>query len=187
MGNGRHGRPRKDENGNGSISDDATYLARILEAGGNVSKAAVEFGYDGTRTFYTVIARLRKRVNGDMQENDPAYDTLYRFDKKLQKPKWTEEGIKLAKDGLKLLRIKRNIDHKEEGDRLRNIHLTVCKTPLYPHTEIVVATSEPDSNFVLYFTCRSCLMVMRHDDTEEFAEYRKAHPELYLPGSGAFF
>lgn len=179
MRDGTRGRPRKDENVNGSVSDDATYLTFIWEAEGNVSKAAANLGHEGTKSFYNVLTRLRKRINGPRQLSDPSYDFLYTFDKKLQKPLWTENGLKLVRAGQELLKAKRTFDNNEKVESLRNIHFTLCKAPLYPNTEILVTEANSKSKFEVYFMCKTCGMMIRNILTAEFLKWQEEHPEQY--------
>lgn len=181
----RRGRPRKYSGINGSVSDDAAYLALIWEADGKVSKAAEELGHQGTRSFYTALARLRKRINGDMAEDNPHYDFLYAFES-TEKRTWTENGIKLVRAGQELLRTKKRVDDEEEKDHLQNIHLTKCRTPLYANTEILVSAPDRESNFEIFYICRSCLLMMRNFSTVEFSKWRNEHPEIYSALNGGF-
>ena len=179
MADGRRGRPRKDDSINGSMLDYAIFLALIWKADGNVSKAARDLGHEGTKSFYNALTRLRKHTNGDKLENDPNYDLLYAYDSKLQTPTWTENGLKLVRVGEDLFRTKKRYDDEEEKAYLRDIHLTKCKTPLYPNTEVLVNTPDQESKFEIIYACRSCLMMMRNYITLEFIKWRNDHPELY--------
>ncbi len=182
----RRGRPRKDDASNNHVPDDAIWLTLIWEAEGNVSKAAANLGHEGAKSFYTAIARLRRYRNGNKPVTDPAYDFLYTFDKKLQKSMWTENGLKLVKAGQELLKAKRNFNNNEEADRLRNLHLSLCKTQLYLNTEILVTAPEFKSKFEVYFMCRTCGMRMRNILTAEFLKWQEEHPEQYSARNRTF-
>lgn len=186
MESNRRGRPRKESNLNGSVPDYAIYLALIEKASGNVTKAAMELGHEGTKSFYNALDRLRKHVNGDMLKNDPNYDFLYAFDHESQKPIWTNKGLELVGIGEELLRTKKRYDDHEEKTRLRNAHIAKCKTPLYPNTEILVNMTVSESRHELIYACVSCAMMMRNFDTVEFRKWRDDHPELYSKPPLAF-
>lgn len=179
MADRRRGRPRKDENGNGSVPDDAIFLALIWKANGNVSKAARDLGHEGAKSFYNALARLRKHINGNTPENDPKYDVLYQYDKELQTATWTENGLKLVRIGEELFRTKKRYDDEEEKTRLQNAHFAKCKTPLYPNTEILVTTPDTQSKFEIIYACPSCAIMVRNFITVEFIKWRDNHPELY--------
>lgn len=175
----RRGRPRKDDNVNGSVRDYAIFLALIYKADGNVTKAAMDWGHEGTKSFYNALNRLRKLINGDKLENNPEYDYLYAYNTKFQGPTWTDNGIKLAKLGEDLLRSKQRYNDDEEITRLQIAHLAKCKTPLYPNTEILIASPDNQSIFEIIYMCSSCAMKMRNYITAEFIKWRDNHPELY--------
>lgn len=186
MGDRRRGRPRKDDSINGGVHDYAILLALIWKADGNVTKAAMNLGHEGTKSFYNAIRRLRNHINGDILKNAPHYDRLYAYDKNSQMPTWTENGLKLVKMGDELFRTKKRYDDEEEKTRLRNAHFEKCKTPLYPHTEILVTTPENQSRFQIIYACRFCTMMMRNFITVEFTKWRNDHLELYSTCNRAF-
>jgi hypothetical protein len=175
----RRGRPRKDDSVNGNVQDYAIILARILKADGNVYKAAMDMGHEGTKSCYDALKRLRKITNGDKLETDPDYDYLFAYNKKLQAPTWTDNGIKLAKLGEDLLRTKKRYNDDEEITRLQIAHLAKCKTPLYPNTEILTTSPDNQSKFEIIYMCSTCKMIMRNYGTLEFDKWRVNHPELY--------
>jgi RNase P subunit RPR2 len=182
----RRGRHRKDDNANGSVLDYAIFLALIFRADGNVSKAAMDLGHEGTKSFYDALARLRNNINGGTPKTDPQYDFLFAYDKKSQMPTWTEKGLELARVGEELLRTKKRYNDDEEKARLQNTHLTKCKTPLYPNSKILLTQPDSQSKFEIIYACSSCEMMMRIYLTKEFSKWRDEHPELFSTSPLAF-
>lgn len=187
MADRRRGRPRKEHSVSGSVPNYALYLALIYKAGGNVSKAARDWGHEGTKSFYDALKRLRKQINANIPKGDHDHDDLFAHDKDSQTVTWTEQGLKLVRIGEQVLRTKKRYEDEEKKTCLRNAHLAKCKTPLYPHTQILVTLPARKSKLEIIYACSSCEMIMRNFLTVEFLKWRDDHPELYSTAPLAFF
>ncbi len=182
----RRGRPRKYDGIHSGVLDDAALLALIWEAGGNVSKAASELNHEGTKSLYSALARLQDYANENVSKNDPDYNFLFRFDKESRKALWTQKGVSLVRKGQEVLEIRATFaEEREKGLRL-NQHRTKCKTPLYEHSEILLAQPDKESNFEIFHMCRKCGLYMRDINTVEFMKWQNEHPELYSGLNASF-
>lgn len=163
----------------GIVMDDAEFLGMILEAEGNVSKAARQSGREETKIYYRAIKRLRKFVNGDRSEDDPGYDLLFDFDSGQRRPRWTERGRELAMKGLESLKQKKQFAEDEEKRRRLHQHQTKCGAAIYEGSQIVIESASKASPFIIFYWCCSCGLLLSNFVTREYEKWRDENHDLF--------
>lgn len=184
----QRGRPAKDFSLFSDIIMYLPILVKVWEADGNVTQAARNLEYEGTKSIYHARTQLRKYVNKERPENDPHYDRLFFYDDNSGEIIWTEKGIELVREGQQLLKAqKRVLDRRKKRSRLE-YHYTKCKTPIYRYGKILLEDfpqiTKPKIELV--YMCKNCLLILGVLKTLEFTHWRNLHSELFIGSSPAF-